>query len=155
MIKQQARNVMAMRKFDPPLPGLVNFGALQRDRTLSWPPTSDQVHIDGDLLRSLLRLALEHVRVDESYYLRMYPDVVEALDKRLFMSPHHHYVTFGYFEDRLPYRIEVDEDFYFLSNPDIKAAVEAGLIPSAQAHFERHGYKEGRLPAENWSLLAD
>ncbi len=141
-------------KIGPALPALTSFSVIRRDSKLAWPPVSEQISINSNLLRDLLRLALEQVRVDERYYLRSYPDVGEALQRGAFTSPRHHYVEFGYFEDRLPFKIEVDEEFYFKENPDIRDSVIAGLIPSAQVHFERHGYKEGRLPSADWSLLA-
>ena len=72
----------------------------------------------------------------------------------MFESTQHHYVEFGYFENRLPFRIEVDEKFYLRTNPDIASAVNDGSIPLAQVHFEHSGYKEGRLPREGWSLFA-
>jgi hypothetical protein len=135
------------------LPGLVNFGVIRRENGVAWPPGSGDISIQAALFRALLRLALEHVKVDERYYLRSYPDVGEAMENGLFADPRHHYIEFGYFEDRLPYRIDVDEEYYLRANPDIRMGVSAGLIPSAQVHFERHGYKEGRLPREGWSLL--
>jgi hypothetical protein len=135
-------------------PALMNFSAIKRDNHLVWPLNSGDISIQTLLFRDLLRIALERVLVDERYYLRTYPDVGEAMAGGLFTSPRHHYIEFGYFEDRLPFRIEVDEEFYFRSNPDIKDGVTSGFIPSAQVHFERYGYKEGRLPREGWSLLA-
>lgn len=139
----------------PALPGLRNFGSIKRHENFIWPflDNETKISISTKIFRDLLRLVLEQVRVDERYYVRSYPDVSAALEKGLFTSPRHHYVEFGYFEDRFPFKIEVDEEFYFRSNPDIKANVDARLLPSAQVHFERHGYKEGRLPRENWSLL--
>jgi len=136
----------------PPLQ-FTNFGVIKRENGVAWPSATGAVSLNLDFFRVLIRLALEHVRVDDRYYLRSYPDVGEAMENGLFTDPRHHYVEFGYFEDRLPFRIDVDEEFYFRSNPDIKASVTAGLVPSAQVHFERHGYKEGRLPREGWSLL--
>ena len=139
---------------DLELPGLMNFGVIRRECKLSSPFEFSDISVPTRLLRDLFRLALGHVHVDERYYLRLYPDVSIALEQGQFTSPRHHYVEFGYYEDRLPFRIDVDEEYYFRLNPDIKANVEAGLIPSAQVHFEQHGYKEGRLPLEGWSLLA-
>jgi hypothetical protein len=133
----------------------MNFGTLRRENSPAWLILSEEIVVKSNLFRSVLRLALEHVCVDERYYLRTYPDVQEALARDLFTGPRHHYLEFGYFEDRLPFQVEVDENFYFRSNPDIKASVDGGLIPSAQVHFERHGYKEGRLPREGWSLLTN
>jgi hypothetical protein len=136
------------------LPNLQRFGTIMRECGLSSSfYEAEKTTIPSRLLRDLLRLALEQVNVDESHYLRLYPDVTIALESGQFCSPHHHFVEFGYFEDRLPFRIE-DEEFYFRQNPDIKESVDAGIIPSAQVHFEQHGYKEGRLPWLGWSLLA-
>jgi hypothetical protein len=143
-----------LSKAQAALPKLTNFSTMTREHALVWPLASDESLVKTSLLKVLLRLALENVQLDERYYLRSYPDVVEAMEKGKFASPQHHYVEFGYFEDRMPFKIEVDEDFYFRTNPDIEAVVNGGLIPSAQVHFERHGYKEGRLPSEGWSLLA-
>ncbi len=137
------------------LPGLMNFGAIQAGHNVIWPLAAGEITLQMGLFRDLLRLALEFVPVDEQYYLRTYPDVGVAVEQGAFTSPRHHYIEFGYFEDRWPFRIVVDEEFYFRSNPDIKASVNGGLIPSAQVHFERHGFKEGRLPREGWSLLAN
>jgi hypothetical protein len=136
------------------LPGFSNFAVMRRQHSLVWPAPFDKITIQAALFRALLRLALEHVPVDERYYLRRYPDVGEAIEEGAFESPRHHYIEFGYFEDRLPFGIDVDEDFYLRANPDIKSSVESGLIPSAQVHFERHGFCEGRLPREGWSLLS-
>jgi hypothetical protein len=133
----------------------VSFGAMRlENNNLVWPIQTNEVSIQTDLLRTLLRLVLEQVQVDERYYLRTYPDVGEAIEMGLFASPRHHFIEFGYFEDRLPFKIEVDEKFYFQAYPDVKSNVKRGSIPSAQFHFERNGYKEGRLPREGWSLLA-
>ena len=132
----------------------IRFGDIKREYGLVWPLRSDQVSLPASLVRDLLRFALERIRFDELYYLRNYPDVAEALANGLLADAHHHYVEFGYFEDRLPFRIEVDTAFYYREYPDIEAEVDAGTILTAQDHFEHHGYKEGRLPRANWSLLA-
>jgi hypothetical protein len=135
------------------LPRLVHFGSIKREHDLIWPMKSGEVSVSADLFRDLLRCALQGVRFDERYYLYSYADVVDAVADGLFTDARHHYIEFGYFEDRMPFRIEVDEPFYFRMYPDIEAEVSAGTMPSAQIHFERYGYKEGRLPRENWSLL--
>lgn len=133
---------------------LPNFGTIQREQGLIWPLTSGRVALSVDLFRDLLRCALERVRFDENHYLDLYPDVADALLHGRFVDARHHYVEFGYFEDRLPFPVEVDEIFYFQTYPDIEAEVSAGTMPSAQVHFELYGYKEGRLPRAGWSLSA-
>ena len=133
---------------------LMTFGTFRREGDLVWPLRSDQVSMSAGLFRDLLVCVLAHVQFDESYYLHTYPDVVDALANGLFTDAHHHYIEFGYFEDRLPFRIEVDDAFYFRTYPDIEAEVSAGNLPSAQMHFEHFGFKEGRLPREGWSCPA-
>jgi hypothetical protein len=142
------------RDGNEPAFGLLRFGVIKREHGLVWPSTSNKIALPASLFRDLMMCALERVRFDEGYYLRTYPDVADALANGLLTDAHRHYLEFGYFEDRLPFRVEVDSAFYFRMYPDIKAGVNAGTIPSAQAHFERHGYKEGRLPREDWSLAA-
>lgn len=133
---------------------LPNFRILQQEHGFLWPSTSDKVSVATGLLMGLLRCVLQTVHFDERYYLYLYSDVAEAVANGQFRNAHHHYVEFGYFEDRLPFRVEVDEAFYFWEYPDIEAEVSAGTLSSAQEHFELCGYREGRLPRENWSLLA-
>jgi hypothetical protein len=136
------------------LVNVLSFGALKREHGLIWPLPSGQVSLSPRLFRDLLRCALGHIHFDEYFYLQLYPDVADALANGRFTDAHHHYVEFGYFEDRLPFRIEVDEAFYFRTYPDIAAEVSAGTMLSAQVHFELYGYSEGRLPREGWSLAA-
>jgi hypothetical protein len=155
MAVKDISNITALHKAGTVLPGLMNFSAIKREHNVTWPLAAGEITLQTGLFRDLLRLSLEHVPVDEQYYLRTYPDVGVAVEQGAFTSPRHHYVEFGYFEDRWPFRIVVDEEFYFRLNPDIKAGVDAGVIPSAQFHFERHGFKEGRLPREGWSLLTN
>lgn len=144
-----------MLGFTPAPPALRHLAAITRENAkVIWPLPPGEIPIQAGLFRDLLRLAVQAVPVDENYYLRLYPDVGEALKSGLFASPRHHYVEFGFFENRMPFRIEIDEEFYLRSNPDVAAAVNAGRLPSAQVHFEQLGYKEGRLPREGWSLLA-
>ena len=144
---------VALAKSFLPVPALLNFGSFKREGHFQWPNPGDKITISVAVFRDLLRASLSNVVVDEKFYLSMYSDVVGAIKDGSFVSPQHHYIEYGYFEDRLPFRIKVDEDYYFRMNPDIKLSVDAGRIPSAQIHFERHGYKEGRLPRDGWSLL--
>lgn len=102
---------------DAPLPILTGFGSMKRSHKISWPSVSDKVEVSTDLFRILLRLALENVPFDEDYYLALYPDVMEALKEGSFTNARHHYIEFGYFEDRLPFHVEVDEAFYFWGVP--------------------------------------
>ena len=154
MAPSNAGDATAVWQAGVALPGLTSFGAIMRENDLIWPLAAGDISIKTDFFRDLLRIALGNVLVDDRYYCHLYPDVEKALEQGEFTSPRHHFVEFGYFEDRLPSRIEVDDEFYLRIYPDVEASLRIGLIPSAQAHFELSGYKEGRLPRENWSLLA-
>ena len=129
------------------------FSVLRKAYLLSSLEADEVVQVPGAFLKALLNIAAAQVRVDENWYLSTYPDVQEAISKGKFKNAKHHYVEFGYFEDRLPYPIKVDEEYYRQRNPDIAKAVDAGKIESLKGHFERHGFKEGRLPYDGWRLL--
>jgi hypothetical protein len=102
----------------------------------------------NDDLIDLIKHFLRAIPVDEIWYCKSYPDVAEAIAKKVHRSATEHFVEHGYFEGRQPYEPEVDEIWYVETNPDVKAGVEAGLIKSPKAHFIEHGYDEGRLPMD-------
>jgi hypothetical protein len=110
-----------------------------------------QIEISEDRLRRLLRAMLRDVEVDEAWYRANKPDVDEAIANGDLMSARDHYITSGYFEDRLPRFIPVDEDWYLEQYPDVAAAVRIGVFTSAQEHFVNAGFREGRLPYPGWS----
>ncbi len=103
----------------------------------------------------LLRLLLTQVEVDEKWYRMSYRDVDDAVRTGLTLSAKAHYMSAGYFENRLPRPIRVDESWYLAEYSDVAAAIRSGAFVSASQHFERDGFKEGRLPSQNWSLLGD
>src|SRR5262245_8097876 len=63
-------------------------------------------------LRKLVEMALSGVEVDESWYIRQYPDVDRAVQKSRLRSAKEHYLRFGYLEGRLPVNPRVDESWY-------------------------------------------
>lgn len=86
-------------------------------------------------------------------YREKYPDVEEGIRDGQFGSGKHHYVEFGYFEDRFPRHIEVDDGFYQTEYRDVAEHLVAGRLASSQEHFEFYGFKEGRLPRRDWRLI--
>jgi hypothetical protein len=106
-------------------------------------------------LHQLLRPLLKEVDVDEDWYRAFNPDVDKAIAEGIFSSAREHYVTAGYFEDRLPRPIVVDPIWYLKSYPDVAEAIRMGKFTSAQQHFEESGFREGRLASVEWSLRAD
>ena len=95
---------------------------------------------------------LASIYVDTGWYLECYPDIRDAVSAGAVAGAEDHYRRFGYFEHRLPYRIEVDEPWYLDSYQDVKSGVDLGHFASGQAHFDMLGYREGRLPFANFSL---
>lgn len=102
---------------------------------------------------TLLRAALQNVPLDEAWYLGKYSDVSPAIDEGKVASAKNHYITVGYFENRLPFAIKVDDNFYLENNSDVAAALEAGGFKTAQEHFDLYGFAEGRVPYAGFSLF--
>jgi hypothetical protein len=110
--------------------------------------------IDEGTLRKLIQHLLHDVEVDEAWYLQTYADVREALTANKIRSAKDHFVTHGYFEGRLPYKIVVDSKYYLDHNPDVAEAIHQGHIKSAQQHYDADGIHEGRLPFQGFSLFS-
>lgn len=114
----------------------------------------DTYTVKKDVFLHILQTALiQAVDFDENYYLNMYVDVANAIKSKKITSAKDHYVSTGYFESRLPYRIMVDERYYLSQNPDVEKAVKSGQLSSCQNHFEYTGFLEGRLPFDGFSLI--
>jgi hypothetical protein len=137
----------------PPRLGAGSFSVIRKTYLPDWEDDEQPVPVRPALLSALFELVAAQVFVDEAWYLTTHPDVGEAIADGKFQNAKHHYMTFGYFEDRIPHFINVDEDFYKTHNRDIEAGLAQGSIISCQWHFEKYGFKEGRLPYENWQLF--
>lgn len=109
--------------------------------------------VERHFFQRCLRSMIAQIKVDEPWYAATYTDVAKAVAEGVVQSPREHYIRFGYFEHRMPYRIEVDEDFYLDAYADVRKAIEKGEFDSAQLHFDFVGFQEGRLPFANFSLL--
>lgn len=116
-------------------------------------PQRRLIEIPEDRLKSLLKVALSLVDVDEAWYLKTNADVELAVNSGQLASARAHYIIAGFFEDRWPYRIVVDDSWYQTEYPDVKTAITRGNVESCQDHFNRYGFREGRLPSKGWSLL--
>jgi hypothetical protein len=111
------------------------------------------VPVSSRLLGMLFEAIAERIRVDEEWYCAHYPDIGEAIVAGKFESARHHYLKFGYLENRLPHYIAVDEAFYRAANKDIAEKLRLGHLQSAQQHFEQFGFREGRIPFKGWRLF--
>jgi hypothetical protein len=99
-----------------------------------------------------LKPTLRTIYVDCDWYLLNNPDIAEAIQSGIVVNAEDHYVTYGYYEHRIPYEIKVEEDWYLTQYPDVKEAVQKGLFASAHGHFYTVGFREGRLPHAHFSL---
>ena len=111
--------------------------ALETDGTIAVP---------NRLVRLLLKIALEASDFDERSYLKVNPDVREAVRRGEIKNGRLHYIGFGYFEGRKGGMAKVDEEWYLRKYPDVADAVNEGLVASASAHFYFIGGGEGRMP---------
>jgi hypothetical protein len=118
---------------------------------------ADRIAVPGKLLKLLLQLAVAYSDFDEDGYLRVNPDVGEAVKRGDVESGHLHYVGYGYFEGRKGGGVKVDEAWYVRRYPDVAAAIRESRVTSATDHFNSVGTAEGRSPnaaqeetAEQW-----
>jgi len=79
--------------------------------------------------------------LDESWYLRQYPDVGAGN-----MDPVRHYIEHGASEGRNPSE-GFDTGYYLKNNPDVRRSGQNPLV-----HYIRYGRKEGRSPADGKGL---
>ena len=131
---------------------LPTFASLLNQRVVILSNSSDYLAIDRYFFNDSISPLIDRIRLDEQWYLIMYPDVKVAIDKKLVKDAKDHFMRFGYFEHRLPYRIEVQEEWYLEQYPDIKNAIEREEFASGQEHFENVGFREGRIPHPNFEL---
>jgi len=123
------------------MPYVPPFNAIKERVRLSSSGDNVQVTVDYKSFLLIIRDLLRGVTVDEEWYLKRYPDVVQSG-----MTARQHFAEHGYFEGRLPSELTINESWYLKTNLDVAAQVAAGEIPDGLTHFRDHGYSEGRLP---------
>jgi hypothetical protein len=123
---------------------------LLNGRHIVSAPSDRAFELSQHWFRILLRPRIAQVFLDVDWYLKAYPDVRLAVESGVVATARDHYLDYGYFENRMPHRIEVDEAWYLSTYVDVRKAVADGEAASAQAHFEMFGFREGRLPFSNF-----
>ena len=131
---------------------LPTFASLLNQKIIILSESSDYVAVDKYFFNDCLRPLIDEVQLDEQWYLQKYPDVRQAIAKKIVKDAKEHFTRFGYFEHRLPYHIKVQEDWYLEQYPDIRKAIEQKELKSGQEHFETVGFREGRIPHPNFDL---
>ena len=122
------------------------FEVLKTYLTISNVKGELMVSCSYENLVLMLRQLIIGVEVDEPWYLDRYPDIADAINQGLVLSPRLHFTNDGYFEGRLPFPIRVEERYYLAQNSGVAEYVRKGELESGQQHFEENGYAEGRLP---------
>lgn len=136
------------------LASIPSFATLVNKELVVPSMTSNYVAVERHFFHKCIEPALQHVPVNESWYLKQYPDVASAVERGAVKSAHDHYIRFGYFEHRMPFAILVDETWYLKEYEDVRRAVADGVFESGQAHFMMAGFREGRLPHSGFSLTS-
>lgn len=125
---------------------------LNRKLVILSANSPDYVALDRYFFHEVLRPTINRIRVDRDWYITAYPDVAEAVSKKLVTDACDHFRRFGYFEHRMPYEILVQEDWYLEQYPDVREAIEQRAFTTGQNHFDVCGYREGRMPFPNFEL---
>lgn len=123
----------------PPVRSLMSSLVIDGGRT-----SGGKVTLSFPDFQALLKLALAEVQVDETWYLRQYPDVREGIANGEIVSAAEHFRSWGYLESRLPADPIVDEIWYRAQNPDVLASIRDGTFKDAKEHYIQCGYREGR-----------
>lgn len=89
---------------------------------------------------------------DEAFYLRLYPDVAQAVQAGTIASGWYHFQRWGVLEGRQP-SSSYDEIYYLTHNPDVARAVVQRVFRTGFAHFVQYGFQEGRRGALNTIAL--
>jgi hypothetical protein len=128
------------------------YATLINQKIVMPSPRTNYVAVEKDHMVDFFKPMLKHISVDSEWYLRVNPDIAEAIKNKIVSSAQEHYVTSGYYEHRMPYEITVDEPWYLSQYADISDAVKKGVFTSAKEHFYIAGYREGRLPSAHFTL---
>jgi hypothetical protein len=82
---------------------VVPFARLDRWVDSRSDPQSGDIDMAYFDYIGLIRRLIEPVFVDEAWYLQAYPGVGQAIARGAIASAAHHYLSHGYFENRLPF----------------------------------------------------
>lgn len=117
---------------------------LRLDTKGKTPPA--KVEVPFELWRLMVANLVAQAEFDEKEYLRVNPDVEQALKQGLIGSAKEHYLEHGYFEGRFGASGAFDESWYRSRYSDVSAAIEKKAFKSAEEHFRKAGAGELRAP---------
>ena len=131
---------------------LATYASLLNQKIIIPSAKGNYVAVERHFLNECLTPMIEKIKIDEEWYLRIHPDVREAIANGVVPNARSHYTRFGFYESRTPYRIVVDETWYLTEYPDVRSAIAQRHFESGQAHFDADGFREGRFPYPNFRL---
>jgi hypothetical protein len=131
---------------------MTTFATLINQKILIPSPRTNYVAVDRNHLVEILKPLLKEIYLDTGWYVNNHPDVAQAISDGVVQTSYDHYISFGFYEHRMPYEIEVDEPWYLAQYPDVGEAVAKGTFASAHEHYYVLGFREGRLPHANFTL---
>jgi hypothetical protein len=118
-------------------------------------PENQKLTVSKVLLDFLIQAALSSFEFDEAAYLAANPDLKTALGKSGELTPHQHFVGYGYFEGRDGTMPRVDEKWYLSTYKDVGEAVAKKMLKSGAEHFRISGAAEGRSPSAAYVDIAN
>ena len=139
---------------------IIPYSVLMPQAGLETQKDAAVLQVTREQLLTLIRKLLLSVPVDEAWYRNTYPDVNLAIEKGVITSAKEHFVTNGYFEDRLPSKIVVDEEFYTSKYPDVAEGIDDGEMtppknisrPMASAKGACHsGFEQRSVTRPRWT----
>jgi hypothetical protein len=131
---------------------MISFATLVNQKVIAPSSNGKCFAVEAHYFTNCHRARVATVLFDPAFYTARYPDIQEALTAGTIPSAHEHYLTRGYYENRLPYEISVDEAWYLEAYTDVMQAVIDQKFISGQDHFDTVGFREGRLPYPRFSL---
>ena len=134
---------------------MTTFATLVNQKILIPSPRTNYVAVDKNHLVDFMKPLLRSIYFDAEWYVSSNPDIAQAISDGVVDSAEDHYVTFGYYEHRMPYEIEVDQPWYIIQYPDVAEAITKGTFANAREHYYLVGFKEGRLPYPNFVLKSN
>nr|WP_294504087.1 hypothetical protein [uncultured Rhodopila sp.] len=132
--------------------GMPTYAALLDRKAIVPSASGSYVAVEQGFFLDCFGRIVARVDPDERWYLMKYPDVAKAIEQGLVATARQHYVRFGFYEHRQPYKIDVDAGWYLETYPDVRIAVEKRQFATAQAHFDAPGFLEGGLPYSGFTL---
>ena len=104
----------------------------------------DTVCISTNAIRKLIECAVLMHPVNEPEYLKDNPDVQAAILSGDLKNATQHYRVAGYYENRLPGRMDFDPDWYHSNYADIAQTFAPSQKKEMYEHYRSSGYIEGR-----------